>query len=103
MAVDSNATETVVNEDMLKSIDTMEGEASNRGVKYEVASGDVIPNLGEKRFQAFGEKGQERSMTAHVCDVNKPLMSVHLMVKAGNNVVPPILNRMWRMSGRGKS
>ena len=39
MAVDSAATETVVNSDMLATVDIMEGEAFRKGVQYEVASG----------------------------------------------------------------
>ena len=49
MAVDSGATETVVGEDMLQSVETKEGEASKKGVQYEVASGTLIPNLGENK------------------------------------------------------
>ena len=87
MAVDSGATETVVGEDMLTSIDTKPGSAFRRGVKYEVASGDLIPNLGEKRFVGVCENGETRNMTAQVCDVNKALLSVKRMVQAGNRVV----------------
>ena len=70
MAIDSGATETVVEENMLTSIDTVEGEASRRGVQYEVANGTRIPNLGEKRFVAVGEGGEVRKMRAQVCYVN---------------------------------
>ena len=87
MAVDSGATETVVGEDMLTSIDTKPGSAFRRGVKYEVASGELIPNLGEKRFVGVCENGETRNMTAQVCDVNKALLSVKRMVQAGNRVV----------------
>ena len=82
MAVDSGATE-----EMVKSVDTQPGEAMKRGVRYEVASGDLIPNLGEKCFTAVGEEGQARSIKAQVCEVNKALLSVHRMVQAGNTVV----------------
>ena len=54
MAVDSGATETVVGEDMIKGVETKLGEATRRGVQYEVASGELIPNLGEKNFLAYG-------------------------------------------------
>ena len=74
------ATETVVGESMLTSIDTKEGSAYKRGVQYEVASGDLIPNLGEKRFVGICENGETRNMTAQVCDVNKALLSVKRMV-----------------------
>ena len=86
MAIDSGATETVVGENMLTSIDTVEGEASRRGVQYEVASGTLIPNLGEKRFVAVGG-GEVRKMRAQVCSVNKALLSVKRMIQAGNRVV----------------
>ena len=87
MAVDSGATETVVGEGMLKNIEVVEGEAYKKGVQYEVASGELIPNLGEKRFVAVGERGETRRMKAQVCDVNKALLSVKRMMQAGNRVV----------------
>ena len=87
MAVDSGATETVVGEDMIKGIETKQGEAARRGVQYEGASGELIPNLGEKNFLAYGEQGQIRAIKAQVCEVNKALMSVSRMVQAGNKVV----------------
>ena len=87
MAVDSGATETVVGEDMIKGIETKPGEGARRGVQYEVASGELIPNLGEKNFVAYGEQGQARTIKAQVCEVNKPLLSVSRMVHAGNTVV----------------
>ena len=57
MAVDSGATETVVGDDMIKGEKTKPGEGTRRGVQYEVASGELIPNLGEKNFVAYGEGG----------------------------------------------
>ena len=87
MAVDSGATETVVAEDMLKSVETQEGKASKMGVQYEVADGNPIPNLGEKHFIAVANGGETRKMRAQVCDVNKALLSVKWIVQAGNKVV----------------
>ena len=52
-----------------------------------MATGVTIPNLGEKKFIAAGEKGELRQMKVQVCDVNKALLSVSRMVKAGNRVV----------------
>ena len=87
MAVDSGASETVLGEDMLRSVETTEGSACRRGVQYEVANGDLVPNLGEKKFCCVGEDGKSRGITAQVCDVNKALLSVRRMVQAGNRVV----------------
>ena len=53
-AVDSGATETVIGEEMLTSVEMKEGAPFKKGVHYEVASGTLIPNLGEKKFVAIG-------------------------------------------------
>ena len=87
MAVDSGATETVLGEDDLASIELKEGAASRRGTEYEVANGVRIPNLGEKRFVAYTEEGSVRSITAQVCEVKKPLLSVRKVMAGGSRVV----------------
>jgi len=87
LAVDSGATETVVSEDMLKSVETKESWGSKKGVEYEVANGDTIPNLGEKKFHGVTENGITRNLTAQVCEVNKALLSVKKIIAAGNRVV----------------
>ena len=51
-----------------------------RGVQYEVASGTLIPNQGEKRFVAVNESGIMRQMTMQVCEVSKALLSVYKVV-----------------------
>ena len=56
-------------------------------MEYEVASGQVMQNLGEKHFSGYTDEGFRRSMKAQVCDVNKALLSVHKLVQAGNKVV----------------
>jgi len=47
MAVDSAATETVLNDEMVSSVETKERPASRRGVEHEVANGVKIPIYGE--------------------------------------------------------
>jgi len=86
-AVDSGATETVMNEEMLEDVETIEGRAFKRGVKYEVANGVRIDNLGEKRFTGITTEGSQRGITAQICEVNKALLSVRKVVSAGNKVV----------------
>ena len=52
-----------------------------------MADGTTIPNLGEKKFMAVSEEGTTRNITAQVCAVNKGLLSVKKMCRAGNRVV----------------
>ena len=87
LAVDSGATESVLNEHMATNIPTVPGEASRRGVSYKVANGEHLPNLGEKRFEASSENHVLRKMTAQVCDVDTGLLSVSKAIEAGNRVV----------------
>ena len=87
LAVDSGATETVVNAEEAKTVPTEPGQASKAGVKYIMANGDVIENEGEKVMHVSFSEGVERLITAQVTDVTKPLLSVSQMVRAGNTVV----------------
>ena len=87
-AVDSGASETVVAEHMVVNALTKPSAASVRGVSYEVANGETIPNLGEKHIMCVShEEGLRKTITAQVCDVSKPLLSVHKLVQAGHTVV----------------
>ena len=52
-----------------------------------MANGIRIPNLGEKEFTGVTDEGESRTVLAQICDVNKCLMSVSKVVKAGNRVV----------------
>ena len=87
LAVDSGASETVISEDMVVSADIRDSPASKRGVEYEVANGVRIPNLGEKKFIGVSDEGISRRLTAQVCDVNKGLLSVSKVTKAGSRVI----------------
>ena len=90
--VDSGAGETVLAEDELPEIETKESWGSKHGQKYEVANGEEIGNVGEKRFVAHmvmvdGEDSGPRGVTAQVCDVHRPLMAVKRVCRHGNRVV----------------
>ncbi len=86
-SVDSGATESVTPESMPSSVATVAGDASRRGVGYEIANGETIPNEGEKRFVAVTEEGQLKNMVVQVCAVNQGLLSVSKAAAAGNRVV----------------
>ena len=56
-------------------------------VKYEVADGSHIPNLGGESFAAFADCGSLRRITAQVTEVNKALLSVAKRVSKGHRAV----------------
>ena len=73
---------------MQMSVEVKASDASRRGVQYEVANGTKIPNLGEQSICGFTDgEGLARTVTTQVCDVNKPLMSVHKLVQSGHAVM----------------
>ena len=84
LAVDSGASVTVIGEDQVRAVTATNARPD---VKHEVADGSQIPNLGEKAFSAVTDNGLFRNMSAQVADVNKALLSVSRIVKAGNRVV----------------
>ena len=87
MGVDSGASENVVGPDMLKRVETVEGDEKRRGVRYEAASGELIPNMGEKKLIVVSENNVMRGLSTQVTEVNQPLLSVRKMMKNGNRVV----------------
>jgi hypothetical protein len=68
-------------------IDITEGPACKRGVVYEVANGEEIPNLGERKFLGYTDDGSVKAVTAQICAVNQTLMSVSKIASHGNRVV----------------
>ena len=90
--VDSGAGETVMAEDDLPEVDTTASWGSKHGQKYEVANGEEIANMGEKKFIAHmvttqgGDSGG-KGVTAQVCAVHRPLMSVKTICRNNQRVV----------------
>ena len=90
--LDSGAGETVMAESDLPEIPTQESWGSKHGQAYEVANGEEIKNMGEKKFVAHMESIEGRDtggkgITAQICDVHRPLMSVKKICKAGYRIV----------------
>ena len=85
--VGSGATETVMSEKMLASVELKEGLARKQGVAHEVTNGDRVANLGEREFTGMTEGGGTKRIKAQVCEVNNALLSVSKAVTAGNRVV----------------
>ena len=61
---DSGACEIVMPKALCSNIALRESAASRAGVKYEVASGKAVPNLGERHCEILCE-GAESSMMMH--------------------------------------
>ena len=85
--LDSGATVTVIPPHVGHAYEIRPSAASKAGVKYEVANGDEIPNLGEKLMPVMTREGSMRGLRAQVADVSKALQSVRALVKAGHMVI----------------
>ena len=86
--VDSGAGESVTNEEDCAGVETVPSEQSQRGVVYEVANKQTIPNEGEKRCEVTTpHMWWPKQLVFQVCKVHKPLLSVGKLKRAGNTVV----------------
>ena len=77
LTADTGACDTVVPKAMCPTIPLTPSLQSQRGMEYEVASGESIPNLGEKRCEMWTEgASQPKSICMQVADVHKALLSL---------------------------
>ena len=84
--VDSGATIPVMSPETGEAYDLQESEASKLGVEYEVASGDTLPNLGEKKMAVMTAEGTLRGYTSQCADVSKPLQAVRALLESKHAV-----------------
>ena len=77
VTVDSGACATVLLRGVCTGISVRENSRLGEGAEYEVANGQSIPNLGERRCEVLtvGSVAAKR-ITFHVADVHKPLLSI---------------------------
>ena len=77
LTADSGACDTVIPRKTAEGIPILPSLASLRGMEYEVANGQSIPNLGERRCLVWTENATEvKRMNMQVADVHKGLLSL---------------------------
>ena len=84
--MDSGAAESVPRASMAPWVEVTESEGSRRGQTYMSASGDRLPNLGEKRSDFVTETGRTATATYQIADVTRALCSVSRVCDKGNTV-----------------
>ena len=70
--VDSGATIAALAPSVGRGYPVEESEASKAGIEYEVANGDTVPNLGQKRLAVVTPEGSLRGYRSEVADVSSP-------------------------------
>ena len=77
LTADTGACDTVIPKSMCPGIPLTPSYQSLHGMEYEVASGESIPNLGEKRCEMWTEGATcAKSISMQVADVHKALLSL---------------------------
>ena len=84
--MDSGAAESVAPPDLAPWIAAEESEGSKRGQTYVSASGDRLPNLGEKKLRVTTVEGHKALATYQLADVTRPLCSISKVCDRGNTV-----------------
>ena len=77
VTVDSGACVTVMPAGLCTGIPIVDNVFSKSGTEYEVANGDSIPNLGERRCEVMTVGSlAPKLIVFQIADVHKPLLSV---------------------------
>ena len=77
LAADTGACATVIPKGMCLGIPIVPSFQSINGMEYEVASGEAIPNLGERRCEMWTDGATApKSIAMQVADVHKALLSL---------------------------
>jgi hypothetical protein len=77
LTADTGACDTVIPKDMCPGIPVVPSFQSMNGMEYEVASGESIPNLGERRCEMWTEGAEApKGISMQVADVHKALLSL---------------------------
>ena len=77
VTVDSGACDTVMPTKLCPHISVLATEDSKRGMEYEVANGETLPNHGGRHFLLMTEDSQSPKKIVFQCaDIHKPLLSV---------------------------
>ena len=86
LTVDSGASEIVIPPTVAANLPLL--HSSRVGTEYEVASGGVVVNLGERKGEVITRMGAATSflMNFQVVKVHKPLLAVSRLVEAGHKV-----------------
>ena len=92
--MDSGASEHVMPLNWCPQAELEKG--SSFGRTYAAANGSTIKNEGEKTVLMVTKNGQWRGMKFQVCDVTRPLYSVHKLCETGHSAV---FNPSWDRRG----
>ena len=88
ITVDSGACDTVMPTSMSPHISLLQNELSKSGMEYEVANGQSLPNMGEKRCVMMTENSSLGKRIIFQCaDVHKALLSVSRCADLGYECV----------------
>ena len=72
---------------MAPGVSVRESVGSRQGQHYVSATGNRIPNLGEKVLEAATEEGNHHRVTFQVTDVSRPLCAVSKVCQKGNRII----------------
>ena len=93
--MDSGASESVSPPHLCADYEVRPSVGSKMGQKYTSASGETIPNLGEKLLDVVMEDGLETQIRYQACDVTRTLNSVSEICDAGGEEGQYVLFSKW--------
>ena len=93
--MDSGASESVTCPKTCTNYEAVPSRMSKAGMNYVSASGDIIPNLGEKMIQVIFEDGKDSIAKYQVADVSRTLNSGSEICDGGGDMGQYVLFNKW--------
>ena len=87
VVMDSGSGDSVAPTTLAPGVSVRESVGPKQGQHYVSATGNRIPNLGEKVLEAATEEGNHHRVTFQVTDVSRPLCAVSKVCQKGNRVI----------------
>ena len=85
--LDSGSSVSMIPPNVGREYPMVPSEAALAAVRYEIASGNQIPNLDDKLMLVVTREGTWKGRQVEVADIARALESVRSLVKTGHKVV----------------
>ena len=85
--IDSGAVDNVIPMSVGQEFPIKPTNLSTMGVNHQAANGSPIKNHSQRNIRGFTSEWLPMTMASQVADVNRPLSSVHHIVKSGNTAI----------------
>ena len=87
IAMDSEASDSVMPRSMCQRVPILESVGSRKGVRYTIDTVHTVPNERERRIRGRTAASSTKNITMQVADVHRPLCAMNKECNAGHRII----------------